>query len=391
MVSDNVLPKNLLENTKCPRCLSSYIWKDGWKKSILGKRNQRYFCRDCGYRFSDSQVLSKEEINYTCQIGGTNKGLKNLAVAKTEKRATGDISEIESLLFDYAWYMKKQGYAESTIKTRVRILRVLSKRGADLLEPESVKKTISEQSWVPKRKVNAVDAYTLLLNMSGGTWNPPRYKIPRKNPFVPTEKEINDLIAGTGKKTSTLLLLLKETGIRIGEALQLKWSDFDFQRGLVNITPEKGSNPRTLRISTELIAKLRHVEKTNTTLDPERVFGKNTRSVRRVYSMKRNRLAVKLQNPRIKKVTFHSIRHWHGTIYCLRHGLLKTQQRLGHRSILNTMKYIHLAEVYFKEAKITYECRSAETLEEAKTLISKGFEYVTDIDGVKLFRKPETV
>jgi integrase len=90
-------------------------------------------------------------------------------------------------------------------------------------------------------------------------------------------------------------------------------------------------------------------------------------------------------------VTFHSIRDWHGTIFCLRLGLLKTQQRLGHRSILNTMKYIHLAEVYFKEAKITYECRSAETLEEAKTLIAKGFEYVTDIDGVKLFRKPETV
>jgi hypothetical protein len=37
------------------------------------------------------------------------------------------------------------------------------------------------------------------------------------------------------------------------------------------------------------------------------------------------------------------------------------------------------------------ECRSAETVEEAKTLISKGFEYVTEMDGVKLFRKPETV
>ena len=76
---------------------------------------------------------------------------------------------------------------------------------------------------------------------------------------------------------------------------------------------------------------------------------------------------------------------------CLRHGLLKTQIRLGHRSIRNTMMYVHLAEVYFKDAKITYDCRSAESVEEAKDLISKGYDYVTEMDGVKLFRKPERV
>jgi len=43
------------------------------------------------------------------------------------------------------------------------------------------------------------------------------YKI-RKIPFIPTETEIDHLIAGCGRKTATLLQLLKETGIRIGEA-----------------------------------------------------------------------------------------------------------------------------------------------------------------------------
>ena len=51
--------------------------------------------------------------------------------------------------------------------------------------------------------------------------------------------------------------------MRIGEALQLKWKDIDFKRNLVNITPEKGSNPRTLPITDELIAKLRHIQKIN--------------------------------------------------------------------------------------------------------------------------------
>ena len=78
-------------------------------------------------------------------------------------------------------------------------------------------------------------------------------------------------------------------------------------------------------------------------------------------------------------------------MYCMRHGVLKAQERLGHRSILNTMKYIHLAEVYFKDAQVTYDCRSATTHEEISELIAKGYDYVTEHDGIKYFRKAELV
>jgi hypothetical protein len=36
-----------------------------------------------------------------------------------------------------------------------------------------------------------------------------------------------------------------------------------------------------------------------------------------------------------------------------------------------------------------YTCRVADTLTEAKTLIENGFEFVTDMDDQKLFRKPK--
>jgi len=39
--------------------------------------------------------------------------------------------------------LKKEGYAETTITTRVKLLKILAKRGADLRLPESVKETIS--------------------------------------------------------------------------------------------------------------------------------------------------------------------------------------------------------------------------------------------------------
>ncbi len=72
----------------------------------------------------------------------------------------------------------------------------------------------------------------------------PTFKTEAKLPFIPLETEIDQLIAHCGKHMETLLQFLKETGIRKGEATQIKLSDIDAQHKLVIITPEKGSNGR---------------------------------------------------------------------------------------------------------------------------------------------------
>jgi len=55
------------------------------------------------------------------------------------------------------------------------------------------------------------------------------------------------------------------------------------------------------------------------------------------------------------------------------------------------MKYVHLPQAYFKDVEKNYIVQGVETVDEAKELISKRFDYVTDVDGIKLFRKPERV
>ncbi|MEM3713359.1 MAG: hypothetical protein QXF82_00245 [Nitrososphaeria archaeon] len=40
---------------------------------------------------------------------------------------------------------EKEGYAEQTIESRIKILKVLAKRSANLLDPESVKAVIAAQ------------------------------------------------------------------------------------------------------------------------------------------------------------------------------------------------------------------------------------------------------
>lgn len=63
--------------------------------------------------------------------------------------------------------------------------------------------------------------------------------------------------------------------------------------------------------------------------------------------------------------------------------ILYVKHLLGHKRIENTEIYTHLIELENEE----YHSATAKNLEEAKQLIESGFEYVTDMDGVKLFRK----
>jgi len=63
--------------------------------------------------------------------------------------------------------------------------------------------------------------------------------------------------------------------------------------------------------------------------------------------------------------------------------ILYTQKKMGHRNLKNTLVYTHL--VNFKSDE--YIVKIAETVEEACKLIEAGFEYVTHMNGVKIFRK----
>jgi hypothetical protein len=65
-------------------------------------------------------------------------------------------------------------------------------------------------------------------------------------------------------------------------------------------------------------------------------------------------------------------------------SLLHVMAILGHKDIKNVMLYVQVAETGSSDDFI---CEVAKTLQEATRLIEGGFEYVTGMEGVKLFRK----
>ena len=302
----------LIAKPKCPECGSKRIYKDGLRY-VKNRDIQRYLCRKCGYRFSENS--NKEcQTNNNHQLCAILKEAKKLD-SQTETKTVAGVSLIDNQdnkgkIIEYLWYMKKQGYAKTTVQTYVSIIKLLHKKNADLKDPESVKEVILQQiTWGNGRKWNVVKAYTLFLKMQDLTWEKPKYKPIQKAPLIPTEKEIDQLIAGCSKQVATFLQVLKETGARRGEAFNLKWKDIDLATTQLTITPEKGSLPRQFRISTKLARMIGTLSQR-----PGRIWQySNIDNLDKSFRRQKKRIAFKLQNPKLLKIHFHLLRHWKAT------------------------------------------------------------------------------
>ena len=161
----------------------------------------------------------------------------------------------EERILEHAWTLKKNGHRESTIVSRVKMLRGLARR-TDLSDPEAVKAVIARLDVSEGRKENLVCAYGGFCRQYGIVFEPPRSRRIQKLPFILLESEVDQLIAGAGSKTSIYLQLLKETVMRAGEAWQLRWIDLDLEGLTVTISPERHSLPRQIKISARLPSML---------------------------------------------------------------------------------------------------------------------------------------
>ncbi|MCL2476691.1 site-specific integrase [Candidatus Bathycorpusculum sp.] len=364
----------------CPKCGSTRSYRASKRYMLDGSEIQRYLCRDCTHRYSFPPKLKS--------INGSGDGnqisaldAKNLEPTNTSNLNVGNVAKIT----EHIHWMQKQGYKQSTMERRQSALIRLLRLNADLADPESVKAVIASQDcWKASQKQVVVFAYDLYAKQYGYTWNRPWYEAVRELPFIPQEREIDDLIAGVHKEIGLLLLIAKETGARAGEIYDLLWTDIDFEGRTLSIRAEKNSNPRRFQLSKKLQNMLECYPKTT-----ERIFNhyKNLNNLRRTFEHDRKRLAVKLCNPRLNQITIHTLRHWKGTTeYDKTKDILHVMQVLGHKNIKNTLLYTQLISVGEDKG---YICKIAKTPAEAVSLIEAGFEEHTSFDNgnVKLFRK----
>jgi integrase len=281
--------------------------------------------------------------------------------------------------------MRKQGYRESTITSTIQALRSIARR-ADILNPESAKAYLASALLSEGRKEKLSDDLARFYRYKNISFDKPRYRGVEKLPFIPLEGEIDQLIAAAGRKLAVFLQLLKETGMRSGEAWALKWIDLDLSNRTVCVSPEKNSRPRQLSISSQLISMVNRMPQKSTHIfrSENREPALSLKTFSRCFFKQRKRIADRLQNPRILAISFKTLRHFKATAeYHRTKDILHVMQLLGHKNIRNTLVYTHLVDFGSDE----YVCKVAKTVDDAKVLVESAFEYVTDIEDMKLFRK----
>ena len=391
----------------CPECGSSRLKKNGLRYLKDESSVQRWTCKNCndGSRFSEKGPKRpsgpiKEKSDWS--LKGENhihdgrqvcvalaRGTKNLGSATEIKTVVGEENSIDARITQYEWKCKKRGLQQNTIDLRKYHLNRLVKDGADLSIPDSVEAVLATKDYPTATKWLLVNAYRSYTKMFSIQWEPIRIKYQPKVTWLPTQEECLIFIGGLTKTLSIFCRVLYETGARRGEACKIEWSDIDTERHTIAINhPEKGSNPRVNRVSKECIELLNSMRRRK---DSNYVFAPNPNAYGQSFYCQRRRIADINGKQLFLKIHFHTFRHVRGTLDT-RNGvpLMEVKERLGHRYLANTEKYIHWKNEYYHTEDDKFYSTSASTDEEADKLIENGWKWecTNPNTGRMHFKKP---
>jgi integrase len=141
-----------------------------------------------------------------------------------------------------------------------------------------------------------------------------------------------------------LVVVLVETGLRLGEALDLKWENIDFTSGHIRVWHNKSDKPRSVPMSSKVRQCLQFIG-TRPDCYPqshERPFGELTaNAVRHRWDAMKARVCLAAD----KEFTPHCCRHTFAS-WLVQKGIpiYTVKDLCGHRCIEVTMRYAHLSD-----------------------------------------------
>lgn len=343
----------------------------------------------------------------TSVSGRTKKELKNnIKLAKYDFQANGEtlskkvqVKTFKDLtdmwLVNYKLTLKPQSYNSTVSMLNKHILPYFGKMKLDKITSSDVQTFINNLS---KKTINYVNARSIISRiLQHGVLlqliqhNPARdIVLPRKQKkdsdkvkFIEKDdlKKFLDYIEKDklrNYKTNfnyVLYKLLLATGLRIGEACALEWSDIDLINGTINIdktysksirrlsTTKSKSGTRLISIDQATVNMLKLYQVRQRQLfhevggkAPKVVFATPTRKYFHTF-VRQNALDRECIEAGIPRFTFHAFRHTHASLL-LNAGISykELQYRLGHSNIAMTLDvYSHLSKDKEKEAVSYFE------------------------------------
>ena len=279
--------------------------------------------------------------------------------------------------------MKKEAYADSTIKAVDKRLRHLQKNTV-VSSPEIVKGFVASKKCSMAFKESLIEAYDLYCRANGIDWSKPFYERYDKQPKIPTEEKLNMIISNASRKLALILSMERDLGTRPIELTWLKVKDIDLDSEAVTITSAKYCVGRTLKLRPQTLAMLKTYISAKRLNQNDRLFPMQSGSISENYRRIRNRLAEKLGDLSFKTIRLYDFRHFRASMtHHQTKDLLYVKRLLGHKDLRTTLRYTQLID--FQSEDCTFAV--AKNVNEAQKLIESGFEFVTTFDSIMLFRK----
>ena len=295
--------------------------------------------------------------------------------------------QTQELIINTLINLKTNGKKENTIKSVSQNLTRISKH-ADLSKPEEVKQYIADAKRLDNGKPLAngtksklVFCYDCLCKATNLQWQPPRYKWEQKTPIIPTTANVEKIITASTKRYATIFTILAETGAEGQELHQTHRNDIDTEQGIISIKGTKGHASGTYKLKTRTAEMLREY----LAKDQREYPFPQPKVMSQIWRRVRNKLADNLKQPELKKIPMKNLRNYSGAkLYNKLKDPIAVMRHLRHKKLETTMHYIRAITIGGEEE---YTCKTATNVKEATELIKNGFQYITEIDGLKLFRK----
>lgn len=253
-------------------------------------------------------------------------------------------------------YLKYKRYSENTIRVYLSMIDIFfnyhSGRLPDSINQDDIlnfnrdyilKNHFSfnyQNQMISALKLFFQETENIQLNLS--SFERPRRSKPL--PVVLSKMEVQRLLQSVDNiKHKAILSLIYSGGLRVGEAINMKLTDIDSERGLIHIKNAKGRKDRMVSLSPQLLKLLREYAKE---YRPRKYLfnGQNSQqysntSIAKILKRAQAKAGIK------KKIKVHTLRHSFAT-HLLEKGIdiRYIQDMLGHKDPKTTMIYTHVSE-----------------------------------------------
>jgi len=262
----------------------------------------------------------------------------------------------EQILEKMKYDLESRGRSPTTVKEyteKVRLFQDYYGKAADQMGETEI---LGYQHYLlneKKLKPNSANTYNSALRFVFGVTldmpinlnRIPHAKYIRSLPVLPTKEELGFLfyLAGNNLRNKAMFMTIYGAGLRVSEAINLKITDIDSEKGRIFIRKSKGGRDRYALLPKKALEALREYWLETQPKDWMFITKQGTQMTTKCIQDAWKAIVKRSGIP--KRITVHMLRHCFAT-HLLDEGndLFKIKQLLGHSSINSTLWYLQLAD-----------------------------------------------